>query len=270
MKVIIYLFIWILAINTAISQTNSHTKDSVINYLDINKKRQGRWIKPYDNGKTAYEAYFINDIPIGEYKRYYYNGELKAKINYSKDKSGKGTVVLYWDTGIKMAEGHYINIKTKDGIWKMYGTDGALMVTITYANGKKNGEEIKYFRNNNPSELITWKNDIRNGAWKQFYDNGKTRLLSFYNNGERTGIFQIFYPTGRYYLKGNYKADLREGLWQYFDNTGKIWKELEYKNGVPKNQIEISKELENKLDKWEKEKGTIPEPTLENIMNGGK
>jgi len=268
MKVIIYLFIGVFTINIAFSQTNAQKKDSVINYLDINKKKQGRWIKPYDNGKTAYEAFFINDIPIGEYKRYYYNGKLKAKINYAKDKSGKGTAVLYWDDGVKMAEGNYVNTNVKDGVWKMYGIDGALMVKINYSNGKKNGEEIKYFRNRTPSEIITWKNDVKNGAWKQFYDNGKTRMLAFYKNGERTGIFQIFYPTGRYYLKGNYKNALRDGSWEYFDNTGKLWKKLEYINGVATNQIEISKKLESQLDKWEREKGTIPEPTLENIMNG--
>lgn len=270
MKVIIYLFIGVFTINIAISQTNNQKKDSVINYLDINKKKQGKWVKPYDNGKTAYEAFFINDIPVGEYKRYYYNGKLKAKINYSKDNSGKGKAVLYWDNGVKMAEGNYININVKDGIWKMYGIDGALMVKITYSNGKKNGEEIKYFRNHNPSEIITWKNDVKNGVWRQFYEDGKTRLETLYKNGYREGVFQMFYETGRYYVKGNYHLDLRDGKWDYYDKSGKVWKTIEYDFGKPLNEAELGLELSKQLDKWEKERGTIPEPTLENMMNGGR
>ena len=269
MKVIIYLFIAVLTINTNFAQT-TQKNDSVVNYLDINKKKQGKWLKPYDNGKTAYEAFFVNDIPVGEFKRYYYNGKIKAKINYTKDKSGKGTAILYWDNGVKMAEGNYVNIKIKDGIWKMYGTDGALMVKIAYTNGKKNGEEIKYFRNGNPSEIITWKYDVKSGVWRQYYEDGKTRLETVYKNGYRNGVFQMFYETGRYYVKGHYIEGLREGVWIWNDRLGEVWKSIEYKEGVPLNEDELDFELTKQLDKWEKEKGTIPEPTVESIMNGGR
>lgn len=269
MKIIIYLFIAVLTISTSTSQT-TQKNDSVVNYLDINKKKQGKWVKPYDNEKTAYEAFFINDIPVGEYNRYYYSGKIKAKINYSQDKSGKGKAVLYWESGVKMAEGNYINIKVKDGVWKMYGTDGALMVQITYSNGKKNGEEIKYFRPKTPSEVITWKNDVKNGIWRQYYQNGRTRLETIHKNGYREGIFQMFYESGRYYVKGRYIGDLRNGKWDYYDKSGEIWKTIEYKNGRATNESEIGLELTKQLDKWEKEKGTIPEPSVESIMNGGR
>ena len=267
MKVIATLLISLFTISNLISQTNTQKKDSVINYKDINDKRQGHWEKKFDNGNIAYKAYFINNIPVGEYTRYYYTGAIKAKINYAEDKSGKGKAVLFWDDGKKMAEGNYVDIKVKDSIWDMYAADGALIVKIKYKNGIKNGREIKYFRNKYPSEMISWKNGIKNGVWRWYYDNGQVRMEKKFDMGKQEGPFRTYYEKGNIYISGRYEKNKRVGIWKYYDAHGNIEKEIEYVNGVAKDKYKMEQELTNKIQEWENNKGSIPEPSIENMMN---
>jgi antitoxin component YwqK of YwqJK toxin-antitoxin module len=251
-----------------ISQTSK--SDTVFNYTDINGNKQGYWIKKFKNGNYAYKAYFVNNIPVGPYYRYYENGNLLAKIDYAKDKSGKGKAVLYWDDGKKMAEGNYVDIKIKDSIWNMYATDGSLIVKIQYNKGFKNGKEIKYFRSKYPSEEITWKNGIKDGVWRWYYDGGQIRMETKYVNGEREGPFRVYYKSGNPYIIGHYKNSLREGKWTFYLYDGTVDKVVNYKNGVADNEVEMELELTKKIEEWDKNKGKIPEPTIENLMNSNQ
>ncbi|MCF0207492.1 MAG: hypothetical protein HUK15_08695, partial [Bacteroidales bacterium] len=51
---------------------------TIINYIDINKKKQGKWVKKYDNGQIRYEGFFTNDQPTGTFKYYHENGKQKS------------------------------------------------------------------------------------------------------------------------------------------------------------------------------------------------
>jgi antitoxin component YwqK of YwqJK toxin-antitoxin module len=270
MKIIFTFFICLFSLGLVISQTNNQKKDSVVNYTDINGKRQGNWEKKFDNEKPAYKAYFINSIPVGGYIRYYYSGGVMAKINYLKDKSGNGKAILYWDDGLIMAEGNYVNIKVKDSIWNMYSADSALIVKIKYDKGIKNGREIKYFRNSYPSEMISWTKGIKDGVWRWYYDNGKTRMETKYKMGKQDGLFRAYFESGQIYIQGHYENNKRIGTWKFYDAHENIEKELEYLNGKAKNEYEIEMELSNKLQEWKDNKGNIPEPTIKNMMNSGK
>jgi len=265
MKFIYSFIIGLLVINTAISQTTTHKNDSVVNYTDINNKKQGTWIKHYDNGNIAYKTYFINDIPVGEYKRYYYNGKVKADILYDKKPTGTGTATLYWDDGVLMATGFYKNIKVKDSIWTMYGTDGALVVRLTFKDGIKNGKEAKYFRNGRFSEVLTWKDGVKDGVWRWYYDNGQVRMETKYKMKKRDGLFRVYYETGKFYIEGRYVNDYREGKWMFYDAHGNVDKEVDYVHGVASNHAEVELELTKKLQEWEKNKGNIPEPSVDDV-----
>ena len=267
MKKTIILIIIAFTYNYMFSQNIGQKGNSKVNYTDINGKKQGKWTKKFPNGKKAYEAYFINDRPVNEYKRYYKSGQLKLEVNY--DKRSNGFAKLYWDTKKIMAEGNYVDINIKDSIWNMYGVDGVLMLKISYKKGIKDGKEIKYFRNGRVNEEIEWANDMKNGVWNWYYDNGKPRMKAHHINNVRTGGFWFYHENGMPYITGKYKNDLREGIWNFYTKDYKLIKSITYVNGKPTNKEELDEEMTKQIEEWEKMDGKIPEPTIESIMPGG-
>jgi antitoxin component YwqK of YwqJK toxin-antitoxin module len=247
-------------------QLNAQIKDSVLNYIDINKQKQGHWQRKYKNGKIAYDCYFINDKPIGVYKRYYATGKLKMEANYNKNQ--EASAKLYWDNGKLMAEGKYVEINVRDSLWKMYGVDGKLMVTIEYKHGKKHGKEISYFRNGQINEVKTWKNDTMHGPWLWYYDNGKPRMKANYVNGVRDGYYMYYHQDGSTYISGYYKNNLRDGKWKFNYLDKSLNKTIIYHNGKAENQDELDREETKIIESWEKMRGQIPEPTFEDFMYG--
>src|SRR5574344_1919675 len=97
-KILLLISLFVLLSNISFSQVGLKENDTLINYVDINKKKQGKWHKKYKNGKTRYKGQFINDIPVGTFNYYYDNGKIKSIMNY-KDQTGFSTVEMYWEKG---------------------------------------------------------------------------------------------------------------------------------------------------------------------------
>ena len=79
--ILAFLVLPILALGQNVGQEG----DTLLNYTDINGLKQGHWIKKFENGQTQYEAYFIDDKPVGEFKKYDSYGNLYVTLNYSSN-----------------------------------------------------------------------------------------------------------------------------------------------------------------------------------------
>lgn len=53
--------------------TNQYNKDG---------KKEGLWVKTYDNGRIQEEKNYVNGIREGEYKSYYMNGQVETHKFY--------------------------------------------------------------------------------------------------------------------------------------------------------------------------------------------
>lgn len=260
MKVlIVLLYIFVLPV-ILIAQNVGQKGDTLINYKDINGMKQGHWQKKYENETIAYDAYFKNDKIVGDYKRYYSNGKLKAYVKYDNKGNQTGYAILYWDNGNVMAEGKYINLNVKDSIWTFYGTDGKLVSKISYNKGVKDGDEINYYRNGKMSELIQYKDDKKDGLWQRFNENGDVYFETGYKNGIRNGGINIYYPNGKLRIKGRYVNGLKHGKFVFYDEKGEIEKEIVYKKGKAENEDEINSDYAKEILEFEKNKYRYPEP----------
>jgi len=265
-----YLIILILILIyqvTVAQNVGQRGNDSIINYTDIQGNKQGKWIRKYEKDKIAYIGYFKNNKLVGNYKRWYYSGALKADINYNDDGS-IGYAKLYWDNGKLMAKGKYINQNIKDSIWEYYGTDGALLLKESYKNGVLNGNTVAYFRNGNRSKLAPYNNGKLDGTYKEYWEDisGLIRLEITYKNGVRYGPINVYYDNGKPYLKGEYFSDLPHGKWIIYYRDGKVEKEMEYYHGKLKNEEKYNEAFKQQMKKWEQMKGKIPEPTEEDFF----
>ena len=235
-------------------------KDTAVwNYTDINKLKQGKWLK-FDkkSKKKLYEGYFENDRPVGEFKRYHKNGKYSAIMFFEKN-STRIRAKFYYDNGNLAAEGIYNKENIKDSTWTFYGTDKALIARETYINGIRNGISIKFYRSKNkngdpiPSEELNYVDGKREGVWKQYFENGSIKLKTSYKNDMVDGYYTFNLESGSVYCMGNYRKGLKEGEWYYwYDSTKKTI--IHFKKGIPDKQNEHTKIFEKELKEAEKNK----------------
>ena len=269
-KLLITSLILLFSFNLSFSHNIGQKGDSIVNYTDINGLKQGKWAKKFNNEKIAYSATFHNDKLIGTYKRFYKIGRPSLLVEYDKEGDEGGYAKLYYDNRKMSAEGNYIKRNIKEGLWKYYGSDGRLVMNVTYAKGLKNGKEITYWSNGKVMQEKNWLNGVEEGYWLQFFENGKERLKAQIKNGKRNGAYYVSYPNGRYYARGRYKNNLKEGHWIFSEMNGDTRRDTEFTNGVAADQDEIDKQVTKELEEYEQMKGVIPDPNMQNMFKYGE
>jgi len=263
-------FIFILLFSCCLSNYDSFSQsgDTLFNQTDKQGRKQGFWKVKYEKGALKYTAFFKDDKPVGLMKRYFEDQTIKAEMFF--EANGVARAKLYYQAGPLAALGNYVN-SLKDSTWNYYSYyTKTLSNRETYIKDKKNGVSISYFPSGKVAEELTWKNGIRDGTWRQYYENGVIKMSSGFLNGKRTGAFLLNYPTNKPEWKGLYKDDKREGKWLHYDPLGKNDSTIEYKNGVASNAAELDAKEQELLKQIEKNKGKIPEPSEDNIMNQGR
>ena len=142
----------------------------------------------------------------------------------------------------------------KTGVWKFLRSDGTMVAMISYQNGKRNGNQKRYWENGSIystcvyvdglengiekiymkngylAEITSFKNGLKDGEQKEFDRNGDVNLIANYKSDIEHGSYQKFYD-GNLEESGNYSDGKKEGKWVTYDE-GKIQLESEYKNGI--------------------------------------
>jgi antitoxin component YwqK of YwqJK toxin-antitoxin module len=262
-NIVIFIAVFILSGFDSYSQT-----DTVFNQSDKNGLKQGYWKKSYPNGQLMYKGFFKDGKPLGEMRRYYESGDLKALMQY-KENDNRVFAKIFYDTGELASEGFYIGGK-KDSIWKYFSYyTNTLTATENYTNGIKNGLEKHFYENQQLSEEIEWKNDLKDGVWNQFFDDGKPKLRATYNQNKVQGVYVVYYPNGDIYILGGYLDNKRHGKWVFYSDNKQVKSEIVYTNGKAENEEEIMKRDSAYFQMVEKNMGKFAEPTPEDLMPRG-
>jgi antitoxin component YwqK of YwqJK toxin-antitoxin module len=243
----------------AISVTAICQSVTELNKTDPQGRKQGPWIKKNPDGLIQYEGTFKDDHPVGEFKRYFEDQNLRSVLIYSSD--GKETsATIYHANGFIASMGKYIN-QMKEGKWKFFSSsvNGYLIQEEEYQNNMRNGLSLKFYPDSTLAEKVRYINDRREGEWLQYYESGKLFLKSNYTSGMLNGKFEVWFENGNIEYSGYYKNNLRDGRWQIFNEDGTLKYELKYIGGsAGENQME--KEAAEFLDKLKSTKGKIPDP----------
>ena len=260
----IFIFTVLLFLTSAEGFCTS-PQDTLWNQTDDKGWKQGYWKKHYPNGELLYRGFFIDDKPSERMERFYDNGKIRARLDYSKD-PGTTYATMYFKNGQPGAEGKYSN-QARDSIWNFYSYYTAtLSYQETYRMGKKEGPSKKFYPEGTKAELIYWEDDMKNGTWEQFYENSTLRLSSSYKMDQINGPYQIYNRDHILILNGSYKKGKMDGDWEFFDDQGNLYRVLSYLNGEILNEEELEKWAQDFIDKVEKDLGKIPEPDLNNFF----
>ena len=259
------VFIVFIACMSANAQTSGKT-DTIFNQTDKQGLKQGFWKVKYENGAMKYTAFFKDDKPVGEMRRYFDDNTLKAVMIFDKSSIHSRTK-LYYQEGPLAAEGNYVR-SAKDSTWSYYSYyTKSLSNRETYDNGRRQGLSVSYFADGKVAEESDWKSGTRNGIWRQYFENGALKMATFFAYGKRNGDFIIYYPDNHVEWKGFYENDQREGKWIHFNPEGGVEVTIEYKKGVATNAAELDAKEQEILQQIEKLKGKIPEPDEMNFLN---
>lgn len=224
-------------------------QDSLVNYIDINERRQGYWLKIDEHGVKQYEGYFKNDVPVGEFLQFHANGRIKYRMFYNPEDQKDVHVTMYDIVGDLVAEGKYYDRK-KDGVWTYYGAHDKVLMTEVYDNGVLNGTATVFWQtsNHNPAEIKNWKQGVKHGPWFWFYDGGSMRMKANYDQGKLDGDFIVYFFDGIEHIQGRYVQDKRDGVWNYYNEDGSLKLSLSYTLGRLVNEDEYARQETKYID----------------------
>lgn len=85
----------------------------------------------------------------------------------------------------------------KTGLWISYSSNGDIIKTINYSDGRLNGD-FSYFYNNGKKKLNgSFSNDLKKGDWNFYNQKGKIQWSQSYNAGKPIGRSLIYNQKGK-------------------------------------------------------------------------
>ena len=222
------------------------TEEGKINQTDENGLKQGKWMKVYSNGNTAYEVYFKDDKPIGELKRYHENGKLSTILEYN-EKGDTANAKFYDENENLISEGTYAG-KKKTGKW-IYYQKNIKVKEENFKDDSLQGAQIIFWDNGQIYDKRMYDNGLQTEYWEKYYKNGKHFLKAKIVNGKMEGPMLRWYKTGQIEVKGQYKNDLKEGVWIFYGKKEGEKDTITYKHGHDINEAAVEKRESEKYQK---------------------
>jgi len=196
------------------------------NKTDATGKKQGTWVKYYEDGKTPlYTGTFQNDVPVGEFRYYYPTGKVKSIVHH--ETLSRTYAWFYFENEQVMSEGQYLN-QRKDSLWKSFDIHGNLVSKELYKNNKLNGpKEIYYLQDQLETgklaiaQIETFLDSLLHGPYMAYFSSGKIKEKGFYDKGMKQGVWEIFHPTGALSTKIKFRDGKAYGYSISYDEKGK-------------------------------------------------
>lgn len=237
-------FLQLLFVPQFISAQQDNT--STPNQVDAKGRKQGSWSKKDTLGNLVYTGQFKDDKPVGEFKYFYQNGQLRTLLNYAVD-GNTSSCINYYLSGLKMAEGKYFG-KQKDGNWIYMNEQGEVASEETYAKGVPAGSWKVYYEEKKLMEEFSYIAGKKEGKWKQYFPNGGIKAEGTYHNGLMQGPAVFYFPDGQVMSKGEYRDDLKEGVWVNFKQDGSKESIMTYLGGDLIQEQWMDKEREKEVN----------------------
>jgi antitoxin component YwqK of YwqJK toxin-antitoxin module len=180
----------------------------------------GAWQSFYSNNQPSDSGVLIRNLPTGEWKTWYPNGQVKSIRNYSAEKY------------------HYIKADLKRNhpkdqryaITRMARTGTARYFQPRYDNNTGINPSLsllqKIQRNTSGSDstgyLPPFENCLHHGAFINFDANGNVKDSGQYVNGLQHGLWKETGNGSALQALGFYSHGIKRGQWKYYDGDGRL------------------------------------------------
>ena len=201
----------------------------------------------YSNGMKRYEGDFVNDYPVGEFRRYHENGQLSCLQVF--DENHNSTVEFYTGSGKLLAVGQYEGRK-RTGEWKFYSEEEYLFMIEHYEDGLRVDETLVYMRDGKIIQRVPYRDGKINGERIHYYPYGNVLAKYTYKDGVLDGPYSYFYETGQPNEEGAYLNGKAHGVWRSYAEDGSF-EEVEYIEGEPAHPESYNQAFQEKLDSYD-------------------
>jgi len=185
-------------------------------------------------GYLTGETYYMNDLPEGTAKKYYYGTNPASTIDYSHGKINGKKRIYYENSGGKIQEESEYKDDLKNGASNFYTMVGDLVAEFHYVDNMLDGVQKTYYSGKKLMSEQLYVANVENGFWREYYENGKLKTEGTYAKGAPAGTWKEYTEDGKLKTQGNYLNGEKEGKWQEFDAAGKVVKTTTYSKGQPK------------------------------------
>ena len=180
------------------------------------------------------------------------------------------TVEMASETGGKMVFQRRKSDGAKQGIYKLFSSDGHLLEQATYENDSLHGIQQYFYPNQQVEHEYHFDKGVLNGPYTRYFEDGKVSVKQTYKDGALEGKSTRYYPNGavmeevelvkneengpfkEYYDNGNIKAEgnyiyaddsaLEQGELREYDSTGVLIRIAECEQGICRTKWKIEGE----------------------------
>lgn len=172
-------------------ELNPANPKDTINYIDIQGKKQGKWIvfgkhKPgscYQPTQKVEEGKYQENRKTGVWIDYYCNSNKKSEVTYVNGRPN-GYAIMYHENGNKKEEGNWVNNRWV-GDYKLYYENGQVQHDFKFnAGGKREGNQVYKYENGQVAVEGNFANGKEAGTFKEYYENGNLKAIKNFNNGD--------------------------------------------------------------------------------------
>ncbi len=187
MKKLLYLLVTLCGATFAQSQSSEVLGTDTINVIDVNGKKQGKWVlmgkhKPgtcYAPTAKIEEGKYADNRKIGIWVEYYCNNNMKNKLTFTNGRPD-GYAIMYHENGKISEEGNW-KMNRWVGNYKLYYDNGQVQHEFVFSPAGK-----------------------REGAQKYYYDNGQVAIEGNFANGKESGLIKEYHENGDIKAEKNY------------------------------------------------------------------
>jgi antitoxin component YwqK of YwqJK toxin-antitoxin module len=267
---IIILLFTVFLVSGLKAQVYELYKGDTINVVDEQLRKQGTWIYFYDDNREQIKmkGAFANNKREGIWIKYYENGNRKNEVTYEGGKP-KGPARFYYENGNIQEEGNW-QVKFWVGEYRYYHENGVLSYEFLFdQEGKRTGEQNYYYESGDLMITGDWNQGKEVGVVTEYYQDGTVKTERNFSDGEiqvgqtqkyekgekaggkevkmkskkllYTGDYTKTSPKGLLLQKGYFKdGELVNGEWHFYDINGKrfMTKILENKEVVKTTVIQ--------------------------------
>ena len=190
---------YLILVSVIVSNVSAHsqsfeidpTNQDTINKVDVNSKKQGRWVilgktkhnSCYQPEAKVEEGTYVENKKEGIWKEYYCNGNMKDKITFQNGRPD-GYAIMYHENGKISEEGTW-KINKWVGNYKLYYDNGHVQQEFTFnPSGKREGPQKYYYDNGQVMIEGNWQSGKEAGVIKEYHENGDIKAEKSYNNGD--------------------------------------------------------------------------------------
>lgn len=213
--------------------TNAEIKE---HYNYKNGLPHGEFVVRSIYGYDLTTGFFENGKKSGDWKYYYYTGDLEKSCSYVNDKM-EGKFEYYYDKNRLNVEGFYKN-GLKTGVWTWYTNQGKRDMSGNFKDGKQDGNWTYWHPTGELSYTAQYKEDKKHGTWSYFYKNGAKFKTGNFSNDEKNGKWETWYENGILLMTGDYQNGKEEGEWLNYWENGKLKNRTTFKKGELNGQWE--------------------------------